>query len=86
MTCTLKAFDMLPCEVEVFVINGVKADEMDFGEITIEHDEHYGCCIDFKENPPTTEVLAKYNIDKQEYEEILDILSSEFFGSCHCCA
>ena len=80
----------VPCELETFTINGKFAVSFDFGE-TFDHNKrlkkHYGCSdMRFEPQPPTKEVLAKYNITEEEYNKICDELEDKLcVGSCGWC-
>lgn len=94
MELVIEPFDALPCELEVFTINGKKADSFDFG-MTSDHKEDYGddeiaaygCCDrHFESEPPTEEVLHKYNITEKEYYDICCELENKLYvGSCGWC-
>lgn len=82
--------DFLPCRTREFTINGIKADQDDFGEMHLEAGEdewEYGCqnsC--FWSNPPSEEVLQKYHITAAEYIDVCNILHRELVsGNCGCC-
>jgi hypothetical protein len=81
------------CSTEVFRINGVDANEGDFGT---GHDEapeelkwkaRYGCGDrQFMPIPPTSKVLTKYGLTEAEYGEIALRLQEQLsFGSCGRC-
>lgn len=85
-----KAYNYLPCSLEVFTINGQNADYHDFGDsYDSEPDsaEPYGCgCHIFGGKMPTQKVLDEYNITLDEYAEIVDVLESVLYvGSCGLC-
>ena len=93
MELVIEPFYALPCELEVFTINGKKADSFDFG-MTSDHKEDYDdelavyCCYDvyFESEPPTEEVLHKYNITEEEYYDICHELENKLHvGSCGWC-
>lgn len=90
MELVIKPFRSLPCRLEVFTINGMNADQDDFGDIydsDAERAEPYACAdMIFNPMPPTEEVLGKYNITEKEYDTICDELKSELHvGSCGWC-
>lgn len=93
MTYEFKARDNMPCEAEVFKINGIDADMDDFGGVNLGHipwlddDEDMTECEmnGFFGEQPTEEILEKYGITEEEYDEILDNLNGEFFGKCSAC-
>ena len=93
MELVIEPFNALPCELEIFTINGKQADSNDFG-MTSNHKEDYddeitvyGCCnMYFKPNPPAMEVLHKYNITEEEYYKICDELKEKLsVGYCEWC-
>ena len=85
MVLIIKPFHALPCELEIFTINGKDSERKDFGD-TYDHNEkrHYGCSdMWFESQSPTKEVLAKYNITEEEYNKICDELEGKLcVGSC----
>jgi hypothetical protein len=88
MNVELSVYEYL-CATEIFVINGVKANPMDFGE-QFDRDGRYGCActnMKFTRNPPTKEILTRYSITKDEYSKICDALETKLsFGNCqYCC-
>lgn len=91
MELVIEPFDALPCELEVFTINGKKANSFDFG-MTSDHKEDYddddeiaayGCYdMYFESEPPTEEVLHKYNITEKEYYDICRKLENKLHVGC----
>jgi len=82
----IKTFDALPCETEVFKVNNIKADVEDFGEVNTEPAGSYTCSISFEAKMPKQDVLDKYKIDLEEYEEITNKLGDVFCrGICSWC-
>lgn len=86
MEVIIEPFSGLPCELEIFTINGKKANSMDFGD-TYDHDtenaEPYSCGDTyFDSKPPTKEVLDKYNITKEEYYNICNKLEDKLHVGC----
>lgn len=79
MEYKIEPYGALPCELQVFTINGKQANEEDFG-VKIMRD---GSCMDnecgcsFHPKLPTSEVLSKYGITVDEYSEIAHKLESE---------
>jgi hypothetical protein len=78
------------CETKNFKINDIDADYEDFGD-KYDHDsenaESY-CCADmeFDSKPATQEILDKYHITVDEYNEICDKLEEGLsFGRCGWC-
>ena len=93
MELVIEPFDALPCVLKIFTINGKDADSYDFGS-TVDHKEEcddeiadYGCYNRyFESEPPTEEVLHKYNITEEEYYKICDELENKLYvGSCEWC-
>lgn len=78
------------CYLPTFTINGIEADEGDFGD-HYDHDsdaaEPYGCGdMRFEASDSTPEVLAKYGISEAQYEQVCDALSEALsWGSCGWC-
>jgi hypothetical protein len=89
MELELKIYGSL-CSTETFKINGVIADEDDFGE-KHDHDsenaEDYGCGdMQFTRMAPKRDVLEKYCITEAEYAQVADQLESGLsFGRCGWC-
>ena len=78
------------CSMKTLVINGILADETEFGEKydrDSENAEDYGCeDMQFTRVDAKPEVLAKYGINEQEYSEVCDVLETDLsFGSCGWC-
>lgn len=90
MELVIKPFHSLPCELEVFTINGITANYRDFGN-TFDHNEKarkpYGCGdMQFEPKPPIKEVLYGYNITEEEYYSICNELRCKLsVGSCRWC-
>ena len=92
MEVKIKPFGALPCALETFFINGIRADQDDFGmgqdespEIAEEY-EH--CCgyWRFTAKPATQAVLDKYHITIDEYEDIAKQLEVVLdVGACGWC-
>jgi hypothetical protein len=84
-------YGALPCALQTFTINGIDADENDFGEgfdADWENAPDYGCGFHKFEGDRTEKpsVLAKYNIDYSDYLEICDLLEETLLvGSCGWC-
>ena len=78
------------CYTPTFVINGIEADERDFGQ-KYDHDpenaEDYGCGdMKFDRQEPTQDVLDKYGITVPEYNLIAGQLEVGLsFGTCGWC-
>ena len=78
------------CSTSTFKINNINANYNDFGykyDHCPESAEPYGCGnMQFDSIPPTQEVLDKYHISVDEYNEIADKLAEELsFGCCGWC-
>jgi len=78
------------CATSIFVINGINADQEDFGtqgDNDPDEAEPYGCGnMVFERVSPSSEVLKKYNITKEEYSEVCDKLEAGLsFGECGWC-
>lgn len=78
------------CETDKFKINDEYATTFDFGGEKDEDPESAdpGGCGDkrFNRIPSTPEVLEKYGITEEEYQEIADKLEEKLsFGSCGLC-
>lgn len=88
MDLVIKAYSAL-CELEVFTINGIKADYDDFGDkrdVSRYDAEEYGCGnMQFRPKPATQEILDRYGINITEYNEVCDKLDCLSFGSCGWC-
>ena len=80
----IKTFRCLPCSTEKFTVKGMYANVEDFGET-----DCGGSCMnntcrqEFTPKLPTDEVLEKYNINLDEYQEICSALEEELFV-CGC--
>lgn len=77
------------CELEQFEVNGIEADYEDFGD---KYDRQpdvagpYGCGdMQFIPCQPTDEILHKYKITADEYEDICDELDCLSIGNCGWC-
>jgi hypothetical protein len=78
------------CCCKVFKINNIDANESEFGEKydrSPETAEEYGCGdMQFTRVEPTSEILKRYNITKDEYHEICERLEEGLsFGDCGWC-
>lgn len=90
MELIIKPFHSLPCELEVFTINGIAANSMDFGDVydhNEEAKESYGCGdMYFESKLPTSEVLQRYNITVDEYNAVCTELEKKLYvGKCGWC-
>ncbi len=89
MELELKIYGAL-CATSVFIINGVDADYEDFGEKydrDSENAEDYGCGnMQFTGNPSKPEILSKYKITEEEYQEVVSRLEDGLsLGCCGWC-
>lgn len=90
MELVIEPMYALPCCLEVFTINGKSADQDDFGDTFDHHCEDakpYACAdMHFDTKPPTKEVLDKYNITEEQYNNICNELEDKLYvGSCVWC-
>jgi len=78
------------CSLSEFVINGIKADQDDFGEqgdASPETADEY-CCGDmqFTDKASSPAVLEKYRITEEEYRQVCEKLTGLLsFGRCGWC-
>lgn len=89
MELEIKCYSAL-CELEKFKINGIEADHKDFGtkmDTSPALAEPY-CCYNMQFIPKlaTQEVLDKYKINVEEYNQICKELDCLSFGYCHWCS
>lgn len=90
MTHSISIYKAL-CATSEFVINGKDASSSDFGwqgDVDPENAEDY-CCANMRFIPrqETKEILRKYSIDKEEYDEICEKLEDGLsFGNCGWCS
>ena len=78
------------CATRVFIINDVTADYNDFGEQYDRERENADdyCCGNmlFTGNPSTPEILSKYSITEEEYQQVVSHLEEVLsFGRCGWC-
>jgi hypothetical protein len=89
MDLQLDVFEAL-CSASIFIINGIDAEEEDFGEKYDRDKENapdYGCGdMEFTRIDSTPEILEKYKISEEDYQKVCDRLESELsFGNCGWC-
>ena len=90
MELIIKPFHSLPCELEVFTINGNTANYRDFGDV-YDHNEEakepYGCGdMYFEPKLPTSDILKHYNITVDEYNTIcMELENKLYVGKCGWC-
>lgn len=88
MNSQMEVYDCL-CSLSRFTINGKDADYNDFGEKYDRDSENAEECgnMQFTRIEPTTEILEKYGITKDEYGKICDELEVKLsFGCCGECS
>lgn len=91
MEIIIKTYKALPCQTEVFKINGINASIEDFGDNSDndpENAEVYGCGYHkFTGNIEVkSEILEKYKITKEEYFEVINKLENVLdVGPCYWC-
>lgn len=90
MEVKIKPFGALPCALKTFSINGIRADQDDFGmgqDESPEIVEYHGCGHwRFTAKPATQTVLDKYHITIDEYEDIAKQLEVVLdVGACGWC-
>ncbi len=78
------------CSTQVFEINGIDADSDDFGSQCDEDEENaeeYACGdMQFTRQDSSKEILDKYSITQDEYDEIATKLEEGLsFGCCGWC-
>ena len=78
------------CDMKIFKINGIDANKDDFGVQTDYEPEDtlVYCCgnMVFERKQSTKDVLVKYKINEEEYQEICEKLEDGLsFGSCGLC-
>ena len=78
------------CYISSGTINSVEIKENDFGshsDIAPEEAEPYGCGnMQFERIPSTQQVLDKYSITEEEYQQVCDKLQKGLsFGCCGWC-
>lgn len=92
------AYGALPCEAQVFEINGVSGSKSDFGynsdvgsfdyEYGEWDDENWACADNqfIARDEVDLEVLEKYGITEDEYREVQSQLAEQFcVGGCGWC-
>lgn len=88
MDLTLKIMKWY-CATDTFSINGILADENDFGEKSdTGYDDMGTYCsnMQFEGKEPSLEILAKYSISESEYHQIVSKLEEGLsFGCCNAC-
>lgn len=84
----LSTHDCLPCAVDKFRINGIRANEEDFGEVNLENVGRYTCRISgFTPGKVKQKILDKYGITIDEFYEICSKLDEVFeYRTCSYCS
>ena len=90
----IQPYSALPCELEIFTINGIDAYQGDFGitaDVNQEIAEEYCCgCMMFercKDREQKKTTMAKYSLSWEEYDEICELLEEVLYvGSCGWCS
>ena len=90
MEVVIKRYKYLPCELEVFTINGIKADRDDFGFLDgyCGEYEDYSCSrrIFIIEEDKKEKAMLKYHLTEAEYEVVCSELKSEcYIDECGYC-
>jgi hypothetical protein len=87
-TILIQPYEYLPCSLEIFTINGIEACMEDFGETVLRGScMEDGCSCKFQAGEATKEVLEKYKITQEEYDEICEELESKLYvSSCGLCS
>ena len=91
MKLTIKPYRSLPCELEIFTINGIDAYQGDFGtakDTRLDIAPDYGCgrreFIPDRNN--ASDCMKKYNITIDEFNQICDELEDKLYvGTCCWC-
>jgi len=78
------------CATNKFTINDITASSGDFGDkydYSPEEADDYGCGnMQFTRKEPSSAILTKYNVTKEEYNEIAEKLEEGLsFGNCGWC-
>lgn len=91
MKIEMKKYSGLPCQLEVFKINDIKADLNDFGtseDIRPELAEPYSCGYSAFKRDSSKRVLCeeKYHITEGDFDDICSKLEGYLeVGECHYC-
>ena len=91
MELVIKPYHGLPCELEIFTINGIKANQRDFGnneDRAPEEGDIYGCGHRTFEadRHKASKCMKKYNITIDEFNKICDELEDKLYvGACGWC-
>ena len=88
MKVEIEPYRCLPCSLQHFEINGVRAFLCDFGDTTIGGDcMDNSCHCSFSMKLPTDEVLERYGITLKEYGEVCEELKEKLYvGACGWCS
>ena len=90
----IQPFSALPCELEIFTINGINANQRDFGktyDAEKDNAENYCCgCMMFercKDRVDKKTTMEKYSLSWEEYDEICELLEEVLYvGYCSWCS
>ena len=90
MEVVIRHYKWLPCELEVFTINGINADRDDFGYLDgyCGEYEDYSCSrrIFIIEEDKKEKAMLKYHLTEAEYEIICSKLKNEcYIDECGYC-
>ena len=92
MRCKIRQYPNMPCRLSEFIINGIKADQDEFGDTADTQEdiaENRFCCgrKEFIPNYSRAESCKeKYGIDDEELEAICNKLEEVLFiGTCNKC-
>lgn len=90
MEVVIKHYKDLPCELEVFTINGIKADRDDFGFLVgyCGEYEDYSCSnrVFVINESKKEETMLKYRLTEVEYDMVCSELRSEcYIDECNYC-
>ena len=91
MELVIETYSALPCELKVFTINGITANQYDFGtnkDRMPSIAEPYGCgCRTFEaDRHRAAACMQRYNITIDEFNKICDELEDKLYvGSCGWC-
>lgn len=79
MKLELKTSKVLPCEPIIFKINNISADMSDFGYLTADREDEYGCLLKkFIPYAPKKHILQYYGISKDEFYSVVYSLQNTF--------
>lgn len=90
MEVVIKRYKYLPCELEVFTINGINADRDDFGFLDgyCGEYEDYSCSnrVFVIDESKKEETMLKYHLTEVEYDMVCSELKNEcYIDKCGYC-